>query len=243
MLEDLRLLMLIMAVVGVFFIVFDGIRRKLRRDSATSEFGQTVFDHPDHHVSTERDDPLFTSHELKATVEVVEKKNINDIEKNRAKNKQPSPAIKAPEIAHEVITIAIKSRHRGGFSGRILESALKSHEFIFGEKKIFHRYHNDDPQQAVLYSVAQSTEPGIFDLEKMKYSRVPGIVIFMIMPIDSKTPLLVFEQMLKNARQLAAALNGELCDGRHNSLSTQTLEHLREKVQENHRKNLAMKAS
>lgn len=260
MLEDLRLMILIVVIVGFGFLMIDTFRRRVKKNSITEKFEQTVFEnnhqsnnnHSNHHdqvhedmltdqvkhksnVSTEDvSDPLFGDIEPRA-ISAMPKKNKTLLGAAHASISIAKPA-KAPiqkNVNAEplVITLSIASRS-GGFSGRTLESVLKGNYFYFSGKNIFHRHVGDSPSNPVLYSVAQAVEPGIFDLEKMKHQRIAGLVIFMVLPtISTVHNMNIFEQMLKSARQLAAHLNGELCDDQHNYLTTQTLEAYRQKIQ------------
>ncbi|MCS5708928.1 hypothetical protein CC99x_008445 [Candidatus Berkiella cookevillensis] len=273
MLEDLRLMILIVVIVGFGFLIIDGFRRRLKKNSITQKFEQTVFEnnhqsnnhHPNHHhdqthedmpadrinkressASTQdASDPLFGDIEPLA-ISAMPKKNTAILGAAQAMDSIAKPA-KAPvqkNVNAEplVITLSIASRS-GGFSGRTLEAVLKGNYFYFSSKNIFHRHVGDSPSNPVLYSVAQSVEPGIFDLEKMKHQRIAGLVIFMVLPtIDTAHNMHIFEQMLKSARQLAAHLNGELCDDQHNYLTTQTLEAYRQKIQHYDERLLALKA-
>lgn len=227
MLEDLRLLILIIGVVAFAFLAFDSIRRRFKKNNNTAQFDQTIFENT--HSQSNKDlniDPLFLDHE-------------NGVQKDVIMGKKVKPSLS--KAVQEVVIISVQSRHKGGFNGRTLESALKGHCYYFGEKNIFHRHVGDNPENPILYSIAQATEPGAFDLEKIKFQRVPGVVVFMILPIEHENPVQVFEQMLKSARQLAATLNGELCDGQHNQLTSQTIEHYKELIQDNHRRTLALR--
>lgn len=271
MLEDVRLMILIVVIVGFGFLMIDGFRRRLKKKSITEKFEQTVFEnnhqsnnnHSNHHEQVHEDmladrvkhkshastqdasDPLFGDIEPLA-ISAMPKKNTEILGAAQAIDSIPKP-VKAPvqknvNVEPLVITLSIASRS-GGFSGRTLEAVLKGNYFYFSSKNIFHRHVGDSPSNPVLYSVAQSVEPGIFDLEKMKHQRIAGLVIFMVLPtIDTVHNMNIFEQMLKSARQLAAHLNGELCDDQHNYLTTQTLEAYRQKIQHYDERLLALKA-
>lgn len=232
MLEDFKLLILIMAAVGFVFLVIDSIRRRMRRQHSTEKFNQTVFENTQGDLFSEmgeidQQDPLFDI--------------VKPVSTSQEKQTETKP-FKADSSLEQVITIEINSRHGGGFSGRTLEAVLKSHGFIFGKHNIFHKHQQDELHHPVMFSLAQSKEPGIFDLTQLKHQRIPGIILFMVLPMTTQNASEVFELMLKSARQLAASLNGELCDANHNHLTSQTITHYRELIQENHRKQLAKRA-
>lgn len=263
MLEDLRLMILIVAIVGFGFLIIDSFRRRLKRNSITDQFEQTVFENNHHHSQEQgqmssnqanqsnrhennafQADPLFGDIEPLA-VSAMPKKNTAILQPSSAASVQKpvsTPTQKKGKAEQLVITLSIASR-AGGFSGRTLEAVLKSNYFYFSDKAIFHRHVGDNPSNPVLYSIAQSVEPGIFNLEKMRQQRIAGIVIFMVLPIaDSDHNMNIFEQMLKSARQLAANLNGELCDDQHNRMTAQALELYRQKIQDYDKRLLALKA-
>lgn len=210
MLEDLKFLAFIIGIIGVFFLSFSLIGRKNKKKTLTSKFEKTIFEDASNkkvsRISLEQD--------------VIEPSKSTKKSPTKLKNE-------------EILSIIIRSRHKGGFRGKTLELALKKCGFSFGKTNIFHRYLHDNPEKSILYSVAQSVEPGTFDRENLKDQRIPGIVLFMVLNTETENTLDVFEQMLKHTRQLSASLNGELCDSRCEQLSSQTIAHYKEKIQEN----------
>lgn len=219
MLDDLRLLILIIGVVAVAFLVVDSIRRRAKKHAKTAQFEQTIIENTHNSTAKTSLDPLFD--------EVAVREGFTS---NQSQAKTAPSKGTLSKVVEDVIIISVQARHKAGFSGRSLESALKSHCFYFGEKNIFHRHAQDNPNNPILYSIAQSTEPGSFDLSTLKHQRIPGIVVFMLLPAVEGEPNQIFNQMLKSARRLAANLNGELCDAEHRHLTSQTIEQLRDKI-------------
>tara|TARA_R110002110_G_scaffold166602_2_gene367282 strand:- start:34822 stop:35529 length:708 start_codon:yes stop_codon:yes gene_type:complete len=221
--EDLRLLILIIGFVGVAFLIADGMRKRFKK-RRTQKFDQRVFENTAKQSKIQLgEDPLFD--------EPLESLGLRDrgLYEREAKTAEPSGQ---DEVKEDVIIFAIKPRMQDGFSGRTLEAVLKSHHYFFGEKKIFHAHVDNNTSNEILFSIAQSTEPGCFDLESIKQERIQGLVIFMQLPVArDNNPLSVFESMLKSARQLAAALNGELCDNRHRQLSAKAIAQVKTKIQ------------
>lgn len=238
--EDLRLLILIIGLVGVAFLIADAMRKRIKK-RRTQKFDQRIFENTASQTNMHLgDDPLFNDNSALEAFDIKDKGlyagSEKPIESSDKKNTSNSPV-------PDVILFAIKPRIQDGFNGRTLETALKFHHYYFGEKNIFHHHVDNDPEQAVLFSIAQSTEPGSFDLKTMKTQRIQGLVIFMQLPVASsdRTPLDVFENMLKSARQLSAALNGELCDNRHAQLSAKAISHVKQKIENVHQAVLASK--
>lgn len=242
MLEDLRLLILIIGILAIGLLIVDGFRRRQRKNKPTEQFEQTIFQNT-HGQQGAKDNQQTEFDPLFADMDDASSNTQGSIQDKSITNPNPiSPDVK-PSLSkaiQEVITISIYARHKGGFSGRTLESALRSHFFYFGEKNIYHRHVSDNPENPIVYSIAQATEPGHFDVESLKTQRIQGIVIFMILPMQNQNPVKIFDQMLKSARQLAAALNGELCDEQRHRLTSQTIEHCRERILDHHRKMLAV---
>lgn len=243
--EDLRLLILIIGFVGVAFLIADSIRKRMKK-RRTQKFDQRVFENTASQTNLNLgDDPLFDDDSTLEPFDIKDKglysgSNKTDSVKHKSKKQKTT---KVSHTEPDVILFAIKPRVQDGFNGRTLEAALKSHDYRFGEKNIFHHHVDNDPEEAVLFSIAQSTEPGNFDLNTIKTQRVQGLVIFMQLPIaaSDRTPLEIFENMLRSARQLAAALNGELCDNRHAQLSAKAISHVKQKIENSHQAELSSK--
>ncbi|MDR9435451.1 MAG: cell division protein ZipA C-terminal FtsZ-binding domain-containing protein, partial [Thiohalophilus sp.] len=81
-----------------------------------------------------------------------------------------------------------------------------------------------------VFSLANTVEPGTFDLNAIEQLQTPGLSLFMQLPapIDSRE---AFELMLKTGRNLAEQLGGDLCDERRNVLTLQTIGHLKEQIE------------
>ena len=102
---------------------------------------------------------------------------------------------------------------------------------------IFHRLPPRGKGGTELFSVANLVEPGTFDVDNMDGFTTPGICLFMRLPGPAE-PLEAFRLMLDTAQVLAENLDAELFDDQHCQLRQQTLEHLRERVEEFERRSL-----
>src|SRR5690606_10727323 len=116
------------------------------------------------------------------------------------------------------------------FPGRDLLQQLLEQGLRFGDMNIFHRQ-TASGNDELLFSVANALEPGTFDIDTMEEQTFRAITFFMKLPGPAK-PLESLERMLTSARALAEALDAELRDEQHSVLTPQTIEHLRERVQD-----------
>ena len=106
--------------------------------------------------------------------------------------------------------------------------ALRAAGLRHGQYGIFHKHASamsDEP----LFSVANLTEPGSFDLTKLTETRIPGMSFFMVLP-GSGDPLERFDHMVGTARELARELEAELRDENGSSWSIQRERYVREEI-------------
>lgn len=143
------------------------------------------------------------------------------------------------EVTEEMtyVALTVLAKHQP-FPGDALFAALKASHLYHGNDNLFHRHVNDHVMQSTLYSVLSLVNPGVFDIDIMSDESYPGIILLMTLSSRTHNPLVVFEKMLNNARQLAVTLNGELCDVNRKPLTAPMMSQLREKIQKNHRKSL-----
>ena len=111
----------------------------------------------------------------------------------------------------KLIIINVFATENRSFVGYELLQALLSAGFRYGELRIFHRYENLNGKGNILFSVAQSTEPGVFDIQNMGAVYCKGLTLFMYAD-GSASDLTKFQLMLESAKQLAQDLEGELFD-------------------------------
>lgn len=122
--------------------------------------------------------------------------------------------------------------------GAALRGALESQALRHGEDRLFHLYPDAGPPGAgPLFSAVNVVEPGVFDLETMDSLRTPGIGLFMRLP-GPEDPGAAFGVMVDAARELADALDAQLCDETRSKLTAQTLNHLREQIADHGRRRL-----
>ncbi|MFP1678702.1 cell division protein ZipA [Alloalcanivorax sp. C16-2] len=140
-----------------------------------------------------------------------------------------APAQEAPPL--EVIVFHLIARRPERFDGQALLRMLLEGGLRYGDMQIFHRHRDTRAGEQLEFSVANAVEPGTFDIDTMEDEGFAGITFFMKLPGPGE-PLASLDRMLAIGRRLAEELDGELKDEQHSVLTPQTMEHLRQRVQE-----------
>ncbi|MFA5547104.1 MAG: cell division protein ZipA [Porticoccaceae bacterium] len=145
----------------------------------------------------------------------------------RGESRRPNPR---GGVSEQDIVILHLMAHKGQFfeGERLLEQLLE-HGLRYGSMKIFHRHEHKDGSGPVHFSVANSVNPGVFDLNLMDQFSTPGVTF--IMPLDGlDKPLESFETLITTAASMARKLDGELKDETRSALTKQTIEHYRQRI-------------
>ena len=167
-----------------------------------------------------------------------------ETDKRSIKPPDPSLAIRTWEdnyaLAKEILIVSVMSRTGGRWNGEDLFRLLQEKGLKFGDMNIFHR--PEVNSRNILFSVANSLEPGTFDLSRLDQMYTPGVSIFMQLP-GPQDPLAAFDEMIEVAHSIAAGMNGELRDESHNLMTSQTISYYRQRIEEFTRRRLRVKAS
>ena len=165
-------------------------------------------------------------------------------DKRSIKPPDPSLALRTWEdnyaLAKEILIVSVMSRTGGRWNGEDLFRLLQEKGLKFGDMNIFHR--PEVNSRNILFSVANSLEPGTFDLSRLDQMYTPGVSIFMQLP-GPQDPLAAFDEMIEVAHSIAAGMNGELRDESHNLMTSQTISYYRQRIEEFTRRRLRVKAS
>lgn len=141
------------------------------------------------------------------------------------------PAL-AEDVDRKLIVVHLAVR-AGMITGPALEKACSAAHLDLGEMSIFHR--RDPATGRVLFSLANMVEPGAFPKDAFKDFKTPGLSLFTQLP-GARDGLEIYADMLAAANQLAGLLNAEIQDERHNKLTRQMQDHMRESIIEHRRK-------
>lgn len=160
----------------------------------------------------------------------------------QAENAAPevAPAASAPTLPPKggpshIITLHILAPAGQPFRGVDILAAAQNADLVFGARHIFHRMTEHASGSRVLFSLASMLEPGSFDLDHIETFSTTGLVLFARLPGPTDA-LAMYEDMIDQARRLAHALGGEVCDERRSVLTLQTVEHTREQIRDFNRR-------
>ena len=129
-----------------------------------------------------------------------------------------------------VVILTVLAPKGERIEGAALRAAFQAQGLRYGEDRIFHRYPETAPASAgPVFSAVNIVEPGVFDPGTMDSMQTPGVGLFMRLP-GPMDPGDAFKAMVEAARELADALEVQLCDETRSKLTPQTLNHLREQI-------------
>jgi cell division protein ZipA len=145
----------------------------------------------------------------------------------RARQASAEPAVAVEE---KIVAVYLIAPPQAPFHGPDVLAAARAASLEHGDMRIFHRLQaGDDPRP--VFSMANSVEPGWFDIEAMDEFETPGLALFLQLPgpLDGVTAL---DALLAAAQIMQRQLGGELRDAQRSVLTKQTMAHLREDMQE-----------
>lgn len=209
----LRLGLLLLGVVILFFIVLEAWLRKkrLKTLNATKE---TEF-------MTERREPF----DSKSIVNVP----VTEEPVNVAATIDNSNAFSEKISENDFLVLSVFAKPNCQFASYDLLQAILATGMQFGEMNIFHYYLPRDQTRGKLFSLASATKPGDFNLDRMGDFSCFGLTLFM----DLRTvpdPEFAFSMMLKTAEQLAEDLDGELYAGPRQPWNAELLQQYQQRI-------------
>jgi len=127
------------------------------------------------------------------------------------------------ETPETVIVLTLMAGEGMTLAGPIILKVLQGLGLQHGEMGIFHYFVGGS--NTPLFSVANILEPGSFDLNKMEAIETPGLALFMQLPamIDGAKAM---ESLLHKSQQMAAELNGTLCNEKRHPLDQPAMDAL-----------------
>lgn len=160
-----------------------------------------------------------------------------DSDRQPASSKRSQRPVSADQ---EVLVINVAAKG-DCFKGPDLLHILLACDLRYGDMNIFHRYERENGSGAVQFSMANSVEPGTFDLDKIDDFTTPGVCFFMSVPGPEES-IKAFEYMVETAQCLVTNLNGEMQDETRSVMTNQTLEHCRHRLRDFERRRLTQPA-
>jgi cell division protein ZipA len=264
----LRIALILLGIVFVALIVWDGYRKKRQADEKSDEFNQDSLD--DMMASRDSGGYDFTGVGLTRTLgngfkdeltsddrfsestvydepmiasrddDFISKETFNvDIDASPGDDKVKRSQDNIEQVIPDlIITMSLIARSENGFVGEKLLHCMLSRGLRFGKMDIFHRHKNTSGEGPVQFSLANALSPGTFDLDDMGSFQTKAVSMFMIIP-GPKEPLKSYQMMLDTAQHLAKELDGQLVDDSKSVLTQQTIQHFNEKIQDFERKALS----
>ena len=136
-----------------------------------------------------------------------------------------------PEEIKDIIVIHIQIPSSETIDSQLLVPLLQDNGMRHGEMGIFHRQDDRNIASTPLFSLANSQEPGTFDLDAKEGFAVAGLTLFFTLP-GPEDPVVALDEMIKLAEILKTELRADWLDSGRNPLNIQILEHLRQKVRD-----------
>lgn len=169
--------------------------------------------------------------------------DIDTKPENKKTNKQ-NPEQNAEEqvrIKDEVLVINVAAKADRKIQGGELLGGLFNCGLHYGSMKIFHRFSHANGEGALMFSMANMVNPGVFDLDNINSFETPGVTFFLTLP-GPKNSMTAFDLMLDTVRRLARILNAELKDETQSVLSQQTIDDYRRRIREFERSQIKLHA-
>lgn len=151
---------------------------------------------------------------------------------------QPEPPKAAFQEVEEVIVMNVFAKDDTGFNGADLMRVILACGMRYGEMDIFHR-EEEGAGAAIQFSMANLVKPGTFNLDEMDSFSTPGVSFFLSLP-GPKNSMKALDYMYETAQCVVKNLNGELKDEMHSAMTSQTIEHSRQKVRDFERRQLSL---
>lgn len=138
---------------------------------------------------------------------------------------EPYSEAHVPE--EKIVTVNVMAPKGQSFYGDDLQSVFEAHHYEFGKMSIFHCSHDNNK----VFSIANVVQPGSFDESTMDTFETPGITLFMRLPVALDADV-AFDFLMREATELAEELGGVLKDEDRSALGKQTIQHMREDIQQ-----------
>lgn len=136
--------------------------------------------------------------------------------------RKPQPTIRPEKF------VVVNVLANGHFDGQTLLEAIVELGLVYGEMSIFHRLDEDGQTE---FSLANSVEPGTFDLAEMDKLQIAGVVLFMRVH-KVHDPIEVYDNMMDVAQKLCDEFGGKLQDESRSAMTSQTIEHCRQGIRD-----------
>lgn len=145
------------------------------------------------------------------------------------------PEAVAPPAETLVVVLNLIALGHAHFAGTTILERAHALRLELGRRGIFHCPDPDDAHAPPLFSMVNAVEPGTFDIQRLATTSTPGLCFILQLPGPSDA-LVAFTRMYNTASQLAAELQGEVCDARRQPLTLRGVESMRAEILEYQRR-------
>jgi cell division protein ZipA len=229
---DIDYLLIILPIIvclGLFGLILfiwqyrgDHTKKNREKDAARVKAEPLTESLPEKTEELERREPILTTLE---TEKIAMEPEVSPPDFNEhATASTPQTIENQKESTNETLFVFHLLAHPDRpYTGYELLQSISSAGFHYGAMNIFHYHVDHDKEKPRLFSLAQSVEPGTFDLDHVAEMQCPGLCLFMSIPTSEQTAER-FEQLLDTAQTLLQDLGGTLCDQQRRPLTSQQLE-------------------
>ncbi|EIJ44200.1 cell division protein ZipA [Beggiatoa alba B18LD] len=153
-----------------------------------------------------------------------------DLHTNNEEENTAETSLKEPKEL--IIVLFVIAQHETGFLGTDIFEVLQDLGLIHGKKRIFHHYGlGESKTQHPIFSIANLMEPGVFNPEDAHIFHSQGLALFSQLP-GPFGGRVAFELMLNTAQRVAETLGGIVENDRHQPLTSELIDELRQRINE-----------
>ena len=139
----------------------------------------------------------------------------------------PTSNLSHPPEEEKIIAIHLVAKAGECLHGVALKRVFEERAYQFGDLDIYHSLHGDK----TVFSIVNMVKPGWFDPQSMDDFETPGISLFLQLP-GPLAANVAFDVLINEAHALADALEANLEDDTHSTLSAQRIQHIRDDLRE-----------
>lgn len=151
--------------------------------------------------------------------------DIISVRKTSAQTPEPSTSSRIEtDEQGPLLMLYLVAEKNSQFVGYELLQALLSNGMRFGNMSLFHRHQEISGKGPVLFSLANASEEGTFEIQKMGAFCGRGLCLYMHLSGNCQIDTDRFQLMLSTAKELAQDLNAKLLDDKQQSLGEESLE-------------------
>lgn len=129
----------------------------------------------------------------------------------------------------KIVTVYLAARAGQKLRGPDIVAAAEKAGLVYGHMSVFHRLLDQRPERGPVFSVANITKSGNFDLANIQEMETPAIAFFLTLPAPIAA-LDAWETMLPTAERMAELLDGIVLDEQRNNLGRQRIGHIRDEL-------------